>query len=165
MKFIDEKGRIFGKINIFDLIVLIALVIGIGAVGYKIVKDRQAASQKPPTKTYIVTVKSSAMPDNYAEALLKDPRIFYDNDWFVNAKIVDVREEPAVITVQTADGKLVQAVSPDLKDVYIDIEVEDKQDIPDIRIGRYAVAIGGKITVKTIYATGADSIVLDIREK
>ena len=165
MKFIDEKGRIFGKINIFDLIVLLALIIVAGGVGYKVVKDKAEAAGKIPTKTYIVTVKSSAMPETYSEALKKDPRIYYDNDQFVNAKIIDIREEPAVITVQTDDGKLIEAVSPDLKDVYIDLEVEDKQDLPDIRIGRYAVAVGGKLTVKSIYAMGQDSVVLDIREK
>ncbi|HHW21859.1 MAG TPA: DUF4330 domain-containing protein [Clostridiaceae bacterium] len=165
MKMIDEKGRVFGKINIFDLIVLLALIVAVGGISYKVIKDRIEGSGQAPTKTYIVTVKSSAMPASYSEALKKDPRIYYDNDQFVNARIVDVREEPAVITVQTDDGKLVEAVSPDLKDVYIDIEVEDKLDIPDIRIGRYAVAVGGKITVKTIYAVGADSLVLDIREK
>jgi len=165
MKMIDEKGRVFGKINIFDLIVLLALIVAVGGISYKVIKDRIEGSGQAPTKTYIVTVKSSAMPASYSEALKKDPRIYYDNDQFVNARIVDVREEPAVITVQTDDGKLVEAVCPDLKDVYIDIEVEDKLDIPDIRIGRYAVAVGGKITVKTIYAVGADSLVLDIREK
>lgn len=165
MKFIDEKGRLFGKINIFDLIVLLALIIVAGGVGYKVIKDKMEDSGQVPTKTYIVTVKSNAMPATYSEALKKDPRIYYDNDQFVNAKIIDIREEPAVMTVQTDDGKLVEAVSPNLKDVYIDLEVVDKQDIPDIRVGRYAVAVGGKFTVKTIYATGADSIVLDIREK
>ena len=108
MKFIDEKGRIFGKINIFDLIVLLALIIVAGGVGYKVVKDKAEAAGKIPTKTYIVTVKSSAMPETYSEALKKDPRIYYDNDQFVNAKIIDIREEPAVITVQTDDGKLIK---------------------------------------------------------
>ena len=40
MKVIDEKGKIFGKINIFDLFVLLALVIIIGLVGYKIIDKK-----------------------------------------------------------------------------------------------------------------------------
>ncbi|NLB77830.1 MAG: DUF4330 family protein, partial [Clostridiaceae bacterium] len=60
MKVIDEKGRLFGKVNVFDLIILLALLIGIGAVGYKVISNRM----KPlaPTTTYIVTVESLAMP-------------------------------------------------------------------------------------------------------
>ena len=165
MKIIDEKGKIFGKINIFDLIVLIALVIFVGVVGYKYVNNKRQANNMIPTKTYIITVKTFAMPPTYSEALKKDERIYYDSDKFVNAKIVDVREEPAIITVQTADGQLIEAESVELKDVTIDIEVEDSLAADDIRVGRYAVAVGGKFTVKTIYAMGSDSLVLDIREK
>ena len=36
MKLIDEKGKIFGKINIIDLFVLLVLLIIIGAAGYKL---------------------------------------------------------------------------------------------------------------------------------
>ena len=163
MKVIDEKGRLFGKINIFDLIILLALLIGIGAVGYKVISNRM----KPlaPTTTYIVTVESLAMPASYTEALKKDDKIYFDNFGYVNAKIVGVSEEPAMITVQTSDGSLIETISPNLVDVTVDIEVIDSHDTPDIRIGRYAVAVGGKFTVKTIYAMGMDSVVTEIKEK
>ena len=165
MKVIDEKGKIFGKINIFDLFVLLALVIIIGLVGYKIIDKKRQSNNQIPTKTYIVTVKSFEMPPTYTEALKKDNRIYYDIDKFVNAKIIDIREEPEKITVQTPDGQLIEVESDTLQDVTIDLEVEDSLTTDDIRIGRYAVAVGGRITVKTIYAMGADSLVLDIREK
>ena len=152
MKVIDEKGKIFGKINIFDLFVLLALVIIIGLVGYKIIDKKRQSNNQIPTKTYIVTVKSFEMPPTYTEALKKDNRIYYDIDKFVNAKIIDIREEPAKITVQTPDGQLIEVESDTLQDVTIDLEVEDSLTTDDIRIGRYAVAVGGRITVKTIYA-------------
>lgn len=163
MKVIDEKGRLFGKVNVFDLIILLALLIGIGAVGYKVISNRM----KPlaPTTTYIVTVESLAMPASYTEALKKDDKIYFDNFGYVNAKIVGVSEEPAMITVQTSDGSLIETISPNLVDVTVDIEVIDSHDTPDIRIGRYAVAVGGKFTVKTIYAMGMDSVVTEIKEK
>jgi len=165
MRIIDEKGRIFGKINLFDLIVLLAFVFLAAGIGYKVVKDRAEAGNEVPVKTYIATVKCSAMPDSFAETLEKDKRIYYDNEGFTNARIVSIEEVPAVVTVQTADGKLVEAVDPKLKDVYLEIEIDDRQDDNDIKIGRYAVAVGGKMTVKTIYAIGTESLILDIREK
>ncbi len=158
MKFIDEKGRIFGKINIFDLIMLLA-------VGYKLIENRKEKSGQVATKAYIMTVKCAEMPDTFAEGLQKDSRIYYDNDGFVNAKIVQIEERPAVIAVQTEDGRIVEAVSPDLKDVYVDIEVQDKLNDDGIKVGRYSVAIGGKFTVKTIYAMGSESLILDLKEK
>lgn len=165
MKVIDEKGRVFGKINIFDLFVLLALILFVGAIGYKMSNDRKQSQGIISGKTYVVTVKCAAMPDTFAEALSKDDRIFYDNIGFTNAKIVKAEEKPAVITVQTSDGQLVEAVDPNLKDVYVELEVYDNPNDDDIKVGRYAVAVGGKLSVKTIYAHGADGIVLDIREK
>jgi hypothetical protein len=164
MKLIDEKGRLFGFVNVFDFIVLIIVVILISGIGYKIVKDRNE-KDLDTSKTYIVTVKCQAVPDTFDDALKKDDRIFYDNDGFTNARITSIKEVPAVVTVQTSDGKLVETQDPSLKDVYVELEVKDKPDQPDIRIGRYAVAVGSKISVKTIYAMAADSIVLDIKEK
>ncbi|NMA65494.1 MAG: DUF4330 domain-containing protein [Clostridiaceae bacterium] len=165
MKVIDEKGRIFGKINLFDLIVLLAVIFLAGGIGYKMVKNKSEAENRVPVKTYIATVKCSQVPDTFATTLEKDLRIYYDSDGFTNAKIVSIEEEPAVVTVQTADGKLVESVDPNLKDVYVEIEIEDKQNDDDIKIGRYSAAVGGKITVKTIYAFCPESLVLDIREK
>ena len=163
MKFIDEKGRIFGKINIFDLIVLLAVILVIGAVGYKIVRNNQKGQIL--VKTYVITVKCSSVPEKFTENLKKDDRIYYDSDGFTNGKIVDIKEFPAVTTVETDDGKLVETENPGYKDVYVDIEVQDKLDEPDIRVGRYAVAVGGKFTVKTIYAMSQEGLVLDIQEK
>ncbi|NLB79139.1 MAG: DUF4330 family protein, partial [Clostridiaceae bacterium] len=118
-----------------------------------------------PTTTYIVTVESLAMPASYTEALKKDDKLYFDNFGYVNAKIVGVSEEPAMITVQTTDGSLIETKSPNLVDVTVELEVIDSHDTPDIRIGRYAVAVGGKFTVKTIYAMGMDSVVTEIKEK
>lgn len=165
MKFIDEKGRLFGKINIFDFIVLMAIVLVVGAVGYKLIKRGFENAGQTFTKTYIVTVKSEAVPDTFAKALEKDSRIYYDNDGFVNAKIVNISEAPAKLAVQTDDGRIIEAESPTLKDVTVDIEVIDKLDQPDIKVGRYSIAVGGKLTVKTIYAMGSESLVMDIKEK
>lgn len=165
MKLIDEKGRLFGKINIFDFIVLLAVVLVVGGVSYKLIQSNKEKAGLIPTKAYIITVKSASMPDTFSKALQKDSRIYYDNDGFVNAKIVNITELPAAVTIQTEDGKLIEAESPTLKDVYVDLEIIDKLDEPDIKVGRYTVAVGGKFTVKTIYAMGSESLVMDIKEK
>ena len=54
--------------------------------------------------------------------------------------------------MQTSDGQLVEAVDPNPKDVYVELEVYDNPNDDDIKVGRYAVAVGGKFSVKTIYA-------------
>ena len=46
MKIIDEKGRLFGKINLIDLLVLVLVVAVVLAVGWKLVGKKAAASIK-----------------------------------------------------------------------------------------------------------------------
>lgn len=36
MKIIDEKGRLFGKINLIDLLVIVLVVAVVAAVGWKL---------------------------------------------------------------------------------------------------------------------------------
>ena len=35
MKVVDEKGKIFGKLNIIDLLVILLLIAAVALVGYK----------------------------------------------------------------------------------------------------------------------------------
>ena len=44
MKIIDEKGRLFGKINLIDLLVIVLVVAVVAAVGWKLVGKKAAAS-------------------------------------------------------------------------------------------------------------------------
>ena len=46
MKLIDEKGRLFGKINLIDLLVVILIVTVIAAVVWKL-GGRKAAARSP----------------------------------------------------------------------------------------------------------------------
>lgn len=65
MKLMDENGRIFGKINIFDLIVLLALVLGVAFILLR------PAAQEPVEREYqsaVVTMKIEGVRDYIAEA-------------------------------------------------------------------------------------------------
>ena len=47
MKIIDEKGRLFGKINLIDLLVIVLVVAVVAAVGWKLVGKKAAAGDLP----------------------------------------------------------------------------------------------------------------------
>ena len=44
MKIIDEKGRLFGKLNLIDLLVIILLIAAVAAVAWKLVGKKAAAA-------------------------------------------------------------------------------------------------------------------------
>ena len=59
MKIIDEKGRLFGKLNLIDLLVIILLIAAVAAVAWKLVgkKAAETVADTGRTITYTVTVE------------------------------------------------------------------------------------------------------------
>lgn len=68
MKIIDEKGRLFGKINLIDLLVLVLVVAVVLAVGWKLV------ARRPPRRFPITTMKSR-LPSSSRTSPSKSPSL------------------------------------------------------------------------------------------
>ncbi len=51
MKLMDEKGRLFGKINLFDLLVLLLVIVGIIGMSTRLIKINRETAQMT-TATY-----------------------------------------------------------------------------------------------------------------
>ncbi len=43
MKFLDDKGRLFGKLNVFDLLVILIVLIGAVGMGARLLQKEEAA--------------------------------------------------------------------------------------------------------------------------
>ena len=54
MKIIDEKGRLFGKINLIDLLVIVLVVAVVAAVGWKLVGKKASVSDNTHEMTFTV---------------------------------------------------------------------------------------------------------------
>ena len=67
MKIIDEKGRLFGKINLIDLLVLILAIAVVLAVGWKLVGKKAAASVSDNSHELRFTVLFEDQPVEVAE--------------------------------------------------------------------------------------------------
>ena len=67
MKIIDEKGRLFGKVNLIDLAVVLILVVAVAAVGMKLFGNKavSAATSQQVTLTYEVVAQD--VPQHVAD--------------------------------------------------------------------------------------------------
>ena len=45
MKLIDEKGRLFGKINLFDLLVVLLVLVGVIGMGTRLIKTNRETAE------------------------------------------------------------------------------------------------------------------------
>ena len=57
MKLVDEKGKLFGILNIIDLLVILLLIVAVALIGWKVLKKDGASNANRTILTYTVEVK------------------------------------------------------------------------------------------------------------
>ena len=49
MKLVDERGKLFGKLNIIDLLVILLLIVAVALIGWKVTRKDGASNASRPT--------------------------------------------------------------------------------------------------------------------
>ena len=136
MKVIDEKGRLFGKINLIDLLVILVIVIAAVALLWKFAgkKAVESVSAKPKVATF--TVIAQDVPEEvcvFADSQIGES--LTNSDKLINA------------TVTSASYKAVEGQkNPDL---YLGIEADVSYASYVYKVGTQEVRVGFEYIVKT----------------
>ena len=151
MKIINEKGKLFGIINVVDLVVLLAVVCVFGAIIWQLLGDRVNDALSEQTEMTLVVSIAGSHPDLVEEITRQDlvgEKLVTGNQ-YLDAYISDVWLEDYVMQLETADGRLVDAVDPTKKDIMIDIKSTVAKDTASPKIGSQEVRAGRTYIVKT----------------
>lgn len=157
MKVFDEKGRLFGKLNIIDLLVIIFIIAAIAVVGVKFLGggDSAGASTTRLTYTVHVTARDADLVERVAEyvdtATGKRDQLMAGGN-MVDAYIVDYWTEPTrYIRVSSNDVTLCseeEAAAAGLVDIFFVIEANVSNTVTN-EVGTQEVRIGRTHIVKT----------------
>lgn len=115
MKLVDENGKIFGKVNLVDLIVLV-LIVAIAAAGIirvsskKLNADNSEASADGDQYCYVTLLSSLVVPE-VAEGLNIGDKLVANNA-FTDAEVVSVDVAPAAYVGTNSEGKAVYSEHP-----------------------------------------------------
>lgn len=151
MKIINEKGKLFGIINVVDLVVLLAVVCVFGAIIWQLLGDRVNDALSEQTEMTLVVSIAGSHPDLVEEITRQDlvgEKLVTGNQ-YLDAYISDVWLEDYVMQLETADGRLVDAVDPTKKDIMIEIKSTVAKDTASPKIGSQEVRAGRTYIVKT----------------
>ena len=151
MKIINEKGKLFGIINVVDLIVLLAVICVLGAIVWQLLGDRVNDALSEQTEMTLVVSIAGSHPDLVEEITRQDlvgEKLVTGNQ-YLDAYISDVWFEDYVMQLETADGRLVDAVDPTKKDIMIEIKSTVAKDTASPKIGSQEVRAGRTYIVKT----------------
>lgn len=124
MSFIDEKGKLFGKVNLVDLVVIISIIVLIISIGFRMFGgNSEVANEFSENKTlrYIVRVESVR---DYGMVRVGD--VIFDKNTSTEIGVItdiDKKQTEVYLSLDTAEVKL--ATVENRYDLEITLEVED----------------------------------------
>ncbi len=152
MKFVDEKGRIFGKVSIIDFSVIIILVLAVVWFGYSmLVKNLKNDVEARQEETEFVVVTSN-IRNRTAEAIAKSDKIFEFKTGACIGEVVGVTTEPAYIWLVEGDGRWSQTQANDRVDAYVTIKGVARIGDNVITVSGVEIRVGGGLSLQTKYS-------------
>lgn len=149
MRIVDEKGRLFGRLNIVDLIVVLLILAAVAALGVKLLSRDSGALVEPTKLTYTVKV-SAVEPQVYQEILDNIPGQLMASGELLDGWVTAVDATPAKngATVNVTGSAVDVTLRDDLLDLVFTIEANVTNTVTN-EIGTQEVRIGKTHIVKT----------------
>lgn len=156
MSIIDEKGRLLGKVNIIDLL-LVLLVLGV--IAGSLYKFDLFNRFQPQQQEVTATVAIYEVLDYTVEALQEGDLVLESVENAPIGRIVKKEVAKARKEVPNADGELVEAVSPNRYDIVLTLEGPLEVKGEDIYVGKKVIKIGSKLFVRAPKAVAEGYII------
>lgn len=153
MKLVNEKGKLFGMINLVDLLVLLAIIAVLGGVGWKLLAPKVTEAVSPQvTMTTTLRIRG-VTPFLLSEVTRTDNdqtgKQLVSGNSYVDATIESITVEDYIQQVTTSDGRIVNALDPSKKDIVIIVKSQVAKNTPTPKIGTQEVRAGRTFIVKT----------------
>jgi hypothetical protein len=139
MTLIDEKGKVFSKINLFDLLVLILLLI---VFVFALSKVFKRYIVKKEYDTYQMKVRATNVDEIVANSIKKGMLIKTPSGAKFGEIINDPKIAPTQVYVTTPQGVLISRTQPKLKDADFDLIVQVPKGSREIRYGTQVFQAG-----------------------
>jgi hypothetical protein len=144
-RFIDERGRIFGKVNVVDILVLLVIV----AVIVFAVMRMTGSSSQTVLVTVVYTVEQVRAPTVQAvTAQLEAEGIVTDDTGTVLGRMQAAEVLPTEVEYLTSSDTLEKFESPVFSNINITVAGQGHISNGGARIGSVPVLVGKKVTIR-----------------
>lgn len=144
-RFLDERGRIFGKVNVVDILVLLVIV---AVVVFAVVRFTGSSSESVPLRvTYTVEGVRQATVDAIQKSVPVNATV-RDEGGTVLGKVEGVDARPTQVEHMTPGGELKAFESPIFNDVNILVSGEGSRSGDTLRVGSVPMVVGRKVTLR-----------------
>lgn len=159
-----KDGKLFGKINIIDLLVILLIVAAAIFLGMRLGNRRTGTPSAPTTSRVRFVVKVTRMDLECYESVQArydagETQLIAGED-LIDGYIVDLRASVYTNTIATDDGRYVLAEDPNYMNVYYTLEAAVSNPITNL-VATQEIRIGAPIWVKTV-GTQFQGTVIDL---
>ena len=158
MKWIDSKGKLFGKINAIDLVVVILVVaLGFGAYSTFGVMDTTSATAATQPVSYVVKierVRNTSLDNVFSGDILYD-----ETSGNAIGTITAVNSQPSQMVMDCPDGTVKLADVENRIDLYLTVEADAVVNESGTFVNKtYELLVGSKKKFYTKYISCEGSV-------
>ena len=157
MKLIDENGRLFGKLNVFDLVVAVIVIVGIVAMATRLITP---ADQKGTWDTAVYTVEFVGVEECYTEAFRPGDTLYENKKEMGTITQVEVSLTRTPHAVSDGTVKMVERAMA--YNVLITVETDRFNKAEGAHVGAQELLAGTSHKFSNGYAT-ATGVVREIK--
>ncbi len=151
MKIVNEKGKLFGLINVVDLIVLVVVLLLAAALFVKVILPA-ASDVLAPDSQMVVTLRVRGVMD-YMKDQIKEINpgtpLVAGSAYVSGTKVLSVEEIPYMAAANTDEGEIKTATDPQKYDIVIKISANQNKGDAIYKIGNQEVRVGRGFIFKT----------------
>lgn len=146
MKIVDEKGKLFGLVNIIDLLVILAILLVIGGAYYKF--KGQSGGQGAAKTVRVTVIAPGIRPEMLTNVKVGDRMV--SGSSFTNVVVKDVKIKPAYMITTDSAGRRVETWDPYLKDLFVTLEGKTVISGGTINLGGQEIRSNKEYFVKSL---------------
>jgi len=144
---IDSKGKLFGKISIIDILIILVVIIAVAGIGYKFTRPNVGNSVFTKQEDIQIKFQLDEVQDFIVNAIkVGDPvRESVQNASF--GKVSDIKTGDAIIWLTTEDGRNVKVSREGYYSVEITMDAKGMKDNLGVVIDKANYYVGQTITL------------------
>lgn len=155
---LDEKGRLFGKVSIIDILVIIIIIIMLAGafVAYQKISGNEVLTEnKGLIKTNVidtleVTMRVKEVRQMTVDAFSEGDEVFFEDTGKLLGDIKSVTSVPATKLIYDNQGKAVYAEIPQKYDAILTLHVPGKRLVNGFYTAdNIQLSYGGELKIKT----------------
>ncbi|MCA0385726.1 MAG: DUF4330 domain-containing protein [Firmicutes bacterium] len=148
MKLLDDKGKLFGRINILDFIALIVVLFFVFVLYLNFSKQSLSSLgtvEEPVTGKIVVSI---VMEPGYYDVIKPGAQISEDKRYF-DMEVTDVVVQPYMIATVDDQGKVMTFEDPTQQEAIVTIEGEFIKKGAAYKLGKQEIRQGIKLYVES----------------